>query len=253
MEAQPAAGWDPANLRAKSKYEIQRLPQKDRSSARRARGRSGAHVAPPDQAHILAEDVADRGACDIDKSIQGVKKWYRRRLGGIIAAVNGCRVVLDWQEHQFGEGTAQTYVVRAGVVAEIMKSASAGKGGKLPQMLFMDNSCARWRFACNEKRKNSTEVTQTLARFHYMLDIWHVGNHIACLKNPESARRLDPYHEENAHLRGTINTEACEQFFSFLDRVTYVAMNQGQGQFSVVLYLLFDLENEKTVRRRRAS
>ena len=66
-----------------------------------------------------------------------VKKFQRRRLGGIIAAVAGCRVILDWEEHQFGEGTSHVYVVLARLVASLLKF-----GGRLPRVVFMDNACA---------------------------------------------------------------------------------------------------------------
>ncbi len=65
-----------------------------------------------------------------------------------------------------------------------------------------------------------------------------------------AARVLDPRHEANASLSARINAEACEQFFSFLDRVSCIGLNMGPGSFSIYLYLLFDMENDKVVRQR---
>ena len=83
---------------------------------------------------------------------------------------------------------------------------------------------------------------------HDMLDIWHVSNHTACLADEASRRVLDPRHEDNAELSKSINTEACEQCFSFVDRITYTGMNMGPRHFHIYLYLLFDLENTKVLR-----
>ena len=85
---------------------------------------------------------------------------------------------------------------------------------------------------------------------HYMLDIWHRANHVKCLADPVLAAELDPKHANNEALRGVVNTEACEQAFSFIDRYTYMAHSMSAGLFHVYLYLLLDMENSKLVRRR---
>lgn len=240
---------------ARRLYELGRLPETGPSGKKRKqRARTGSQASAPAGEHLLAEDEKDVGPCAIDKAAQGkaqAKKWQRRRLGGIIAAVSGCRLFLDWEEHQFGEGTSQVYVVLAGLVAAIMSSLAQTGAGKQPDVVFMDNACALWKYATNPKRQNRTEVTKTLKTFKYMLDMWHAKNHTACLVDPDSARVLDPRHEANQATTASIDTEACEQCFSFLDRIAYVALNMGPGHHSIFLYLIFDLENEKVVRRRR--
>ena len=79
---------------------------------------------------------------------------------------------------------------------------------------------------------------------------WHVRNHSACLADPVLSAILDPRRPENHDLRQSVNTEACEQAFSFIDRITYVGLNMGPGLFHLYLYILMDCENEKTIRRR---
>ena len=127
------------------------------------------------------------------------------------------------------------------------------KDARLPDLVFMDNACALEKFALNPKRKERTDVTRKMATFHYMLDIWHVHNHSQCLALPDGARRLDPRHEANKEKASAVNTEACEQVFSFLDRITYVSMNMGPGHFAIVLYLIFDMENQKVLQKRRSE
>ena len=105
----------------------------------------------------------------------------------------------------------------ARLVADIMRSIDADNSGRLPKTVFMDNACALWKFAQNPKRAQRTQVTRFLEGLHYMLDVWHACNHSKCLEDPARAARLDPRHEANKDLRHLINTEACEQFFSFLD------------------------------------
>ena len=121
----------------------------------------------------------------------------------------------------------------------------------MPDVVFFDNACALRKFATNPKRSELTAVTRALKVLHYMLDMWHAKNHSACLRDEASRRVLDPRHEANSTLSQSIDTEACEQCFSFLDRVSYVTMQMGPGHMSIFLYLLFDLENEKIMRHRK--
>ena len=248
--------WVEAGQVAKSlirRYEVQRLGERhDLGLKKKVRRRhvrdSGVHS---DGDQIMVEDQSDLGACCIDKaSDTAIKKMKRRRLGGIIGAVSGCRMFLDWEEHQFGEGTAQTYAVLAKVVRVIMNEKQKGNAATLPNVVFMDNACALMKFATNPKRRHRTEVTECLNTLHYMLDIWHAVNHTSCLQDPRINWILDPRHLANASLRGAVNTEACEQAFSFLDRITYVSMTMGPGHFAMFLYIMFDLENNKVYSRR---
>lgn len=248
--------WVPAAEVASSArraYEHARLPEKGAKHKRRKeRARTGGHMEHAVAAHVLAEDDADKGACEINKVVQGqmTKKWQRRRIGGIIAAVTGCRVFIDWEEHQFGEGTSNIYVVLAQLVSALLERSKEGLPSRMPDVVFFDNACALKKFACNPKRCDLTEVTRTMKELHYMIDIWHVTNHRACLQDPESARLLDPRSDFNSRTASLVNTEACEQGFSFMDRITYVGMNMGPGHFAIYLYLVLDLENAKVTRRR---
>ena len=131
-----------------------------------------------------------------------------------------------------------------------MESTALNGPGKIPDVIFMDNACALRNFARNPRRATRTAVTRMLATLHYMLDIWHVSNHHACLANAADAAELDPRLAGNTALRQAVNTEACEQAFSFIDRVTYVSYCMGPGLFHLYGYLIMDMENTKTVRRR---
>ena len=117
-------------------------------------------------------------------------------------------------------------------------------------MVFYDNACTLKKFAQNRKRSERNETTRAVGGLHYMLDIWHVHNHTKCLQDPVEGPVLDPRSPQNDALRRAVNTEACEQAFSFIDRVTYVGLNMGPGMFHAFTYLLMDRENEKLIRRR---
>ena len=209
-------------------YELNRLklaiPKNKKK--RKMRARMGANCATLIADHVLAEDAVDVGDCEIDKSIQGNKeataKVQRRRLGGIIAAVTGCRIVMDYAEHQFGEGTPHVYTVLARLTSILLSNQAV-----LPKVIFFDNACALWKYATNPKRCERTEVTRLIKGFHYMLDFFHALNHRTCLRDSFKARWLDPRHPENKDLTDNVDTSACEQAFSFIDRITYVGMNMG--------------------------
>ena len=251
--------WVPASDVSKGVvrlYETGRLTEQKKCGVRRKVRRRAANSdqGQSDTAGVLSETPGDAGACGIDKASQGArqesKKWARRRLGGIIAAVSGCRVFLDWKEHQGGEGTREVYWLLGTCIEDIMESIAAGGPGKLPDLVFMDNACALRKFATNPIRALRTAVTRCMAKLRYMLDIWHACNHTACLVDPKEAAILDPRLPINKWWRENVNTEACEQAFSFVDRITYVGLSMKPGLFHTYLYLIMDMENEKIVRGR---
>ena len=255
--------WVPAeevNGALRHLYETGRLPTKKEKGInggtfqRTVRQKVGS---TPNAAHgipCLEFQESDAGPCAIDKTTQGsssvCKKYQRRRLGGIIAAVTGCRIILDFREHHGGEGASDTYLLLGDCMKTILDSIAEGGPGRIPDVIFNDNGCTLRQYAINVVRAARTYVTRAMAKLHYMIDIWHVSNHSACLVDPASRAILDPRHTDNAAKRAAVNTEACEQVFSFVDQVTYVAFQMGPGMFHTYAYLLFDLENEKTERRR---
>ena len=195
---------------------------------------------------ILQEGIDDRGSCGIDKwQAEVTPKHHRCRTGGMLAAVSGCRVILDWREHFGGESTGEVYQL----LADCMHKLSEDDAAREPAVIFMDNACALKKFAQNPRRAARTSCTTALSKLHYMIDAWHVANHHACLAGPEGPL-LDPRSEINREFKGAVNTEACEQAFSFVDRLTYVAFTMGPGLFHVYNYVLMDRENGKLVRRR---
>ncbi len=50
-----------------------------------------------------------------------------------------------------------------------------------------------------------------------------------------------------------MDTEACEQASSLLDRITYHLQEMGPGTFHVFMYLMLDLEIERIVALRAAK
>ena len=233
-------------------YALTALPEPASTSrSAKKQRRSTVDKATPSDMDILSEHQEDQGACKIDKSAADLpKKWARRRIGGIIAAVSGCRVFLDWQEHHGGEGLGEVYHLLAKCINGIQEGKERDGVGRLPDVVFYDNACALQRFARNPLRAHSNSVTETISKLHYMIDHWHVTNHRACLQNPADAESLDPRSTFNRIFRTVVDTEACEQAFSFLDRVSYVGLNMGPGMFHAYIYLIMDRENEKVVRRR---
>ena len=108
-------------------YETRRLPERRlpgtgrRAKVRRTAGLVGSGGAV--SSDVLAMTTGDAGPCLIDKESSGpptsVAKWARRRMGGIIAAVSGCRIFMDWREHHGGEGTSEVYLLLGECIADI--------------------------------------------------------------------------------------------------------------------------------------
>ena len=233
-------------------YEIARLsaPVRPKSKKSKKLRKANVHCEQDD----LAETAEDQGACRIDKSAQGSTDrpgHKRRQVGGIIAAVTGCRIFADWKDHHGGEGSREIYLLLAGCVEDIRQSIAGHGPGRLPDAIFMDNACALAKYARNPVRSNKTALAIAIAELRFVLDIWHASNHHACLQDPAAAQELDIRLPSNAALRHAVNTEACEQAFSFLDRVSYVTFTMGPGKYHCYTYLLMDLENKVVKNRQR--
>ena len=259
VDGEARRAWFPKEAVAKwavKAYELRRLPEtrreKEKKKKRRKASAGEAVVHHDDEA--LVEHNEDKGPCGIDKGAQAPldKKHARRRLGGVLAAVSGCRIFLDWEEHQGGESTTQTWLLLARLVDDILENQKAGGPAKLPDVVFQDNACSLRAFARNPLRSERTSTTRAVALLHFMLDIWHVRNHTRCLETAELKAILDPRAPENEELRRAVDTEACEQAFSFLDRITYHLQEMGPGTFHAFMYLMLDLENERMVALRAA-
>ena len=134
---------------------------------------------------------------------------------------------------------------------DITQSVAAGGPGRVPDAIFFDNACALAKYARNPRRPNKSALAVAISQLRFVLDIWHVTNHRACLQDPAAAQELDIRLPANAAIRAAVNTDACEQSFSFLDRISYVAFGMGPGRFHCFTYLLMDLENKKVMQNRQ--
>ena len=116
-----------------------------------------------------------------------------RKLGGTVAAVNSCRLFLDWIEQHGGESTTLVYVLLAKVIDFIKQHPEMS----LPDVIWMDNACALRKFAQTPLCAERNELSKVLANLHYVLDVWHRSNHTACLADPEVACVIDPRNSLN--------------------------------------------------------
>ena len=126
---------------------------------------------------------------------------------------------------------------------------------RAPLAIFYDNACALRSFARNPKRLHLSAVASRMAETKYLLDIWHRWNHLraegACLKDPDTAAAIDPYHINNKALAETYNTEACEQAFSWMDQFCPFLLEMGPGLFAAHLTMMMDRRNESISRKRQ--
>jgi hypothetical protein len=208
------------------------------AGTKRARRASQDAVFEPDEVDACQQ-------CGIEKQKQHKK---RKSIGGIIALVTSCQLFLGWRPYMEGEGLCDIYVALAEVLDVLLA------GGRAPLGVFYDNACALRAFARNSKRAELSEVAKFMAEVKYLLDIWHRWNHLraaaACLKNPDLAKEIDPYHDCNRALAGKYNTEACEQAFSWLDHFCPYMLEMGPGLFVAHLTMMMDRRNAFIVRAR---
>jgi hypothetical protein len=192
---------------------------------------------------VHEEDLA-ASKCKVDKMKK--QSAVRRTSGGMATAVLPCGLLLDWLELWVGESLQLIYVL----VARAYSAMESG--GCPPSVVFYDNACKLLALV-RAKAHLHPPLTEALAMIRFLLDGLHRDNHTWCLQNlPE----VDPEREENLHFREDFNTQAAEEYNSWINERTLAAAEMTGAHYNIYWWSLFNdhntwLEQQASAFRRR--
>ena len=112
--------------------------------------------------------------------------------------------------------------------------------------IFYDNACKLLAVA-RAKRHCFPPLTEFFAELVILLDQLHRDNHVWCLTNLPEVDCRRP--EMKAYTEG-VDTQACEQFNSFVTDRTLCSLEMTQGRFHMWWASLFRLKNARTLLER---
>lgn len=94
------------------------------------------------------------------------------------------------------------------------------------------------RFACNQKRKDLTEVSKKIASLDFRIDRFHFKNHV------DDWCKVHCNPKDSVFLTD-VNTEACEQLFAWFSKYSSMTKHMNRHHFRFMTLYLMDLHNEK--------
>jgi len=116
-----------------------------------------------------------------------------------------------------------------------------------PEFVCYDDGCHLRRYAQNPERKNLTEATRRLADIQIVIDKMHMAGHVDewCKTNcdPNTFAQLDKVREQFIEgiiymlIHTKVDTEVCEQCFSWLSR--YSVMTRRMKRSTFMFFLLY--------------
>ncbi len=157
----------------------------------------------------------------------------KHRSAGICAAIYNCGITFGLRELLGSESISQVYAF----LVWLYNTATV-----MPDHMFYDDACHLVRFIKNPKRPNSTDASVYLLALVIVLDRMPFENHT----DPWCIENLDP--DLNPYFNN-INTEACEQEFSWLCNYKHSTRHMNYPRFNLFLLTICDLSNEKKLKR----
>ncbi len=158
----------------------------------------------------------------------------KHRTAGICAAIFNCGITFGLRELLGSESISQVYAFLVWLHDTAVE---------MPDHMFYDDACHLVRFIKNPKRPNSTSASLYLLALVIVLDRMHFENHT----DPWCVENLDP---DLCEFFKGINTEACEQEFSWLCNYKHSTRHMNFPRFNLFLLTLCDLSNEKKLQRK---
>ena len=104
-----------------------------------------------------------------------------------------------------------------------------------------DDACHLDRFKRNPKRANINETTKIVAKIECWIDRMHARNH-----KTECQEKYSSYRAKS--LQG-VDTEACEQLFSWLSSYRFIVKHMNRHRFLFFIWFLLWQRNLQTEKR----
>lgn len=177
--------------------------------------------------HASCINVDDATKCNTRKD----KFRFYKRSAGIILAAYPCQHIRMLEEVFNSESITQVY---AYLHNHLVKCFANRIYNRDSLAIVYDDACHLKKFAM--KRNAMSEVSMYLSKADIFCDRLHFQNHIDswCRKNcnPDDCNKLKH-----------VNTEACEQIFSWMSKYAYMSRYMNRHRFFFFLLDLCDIHN----------
>ena len=187
---------------------------------------------------ITDKDLLPAAGCPVDK--ETCSRAARRITGGMQTFVLQCGMVLSFCELFRGESLHLVYAMLLRLVGKLKVR------GYDAEAIFYDNACKLLAVA-RAKRGCYLPLTEYFAELTILLDKLHRDNHTWCLEHlPE----VDCRRPEVSRFTDGVDTQACEQFNSFIQDLTPPALEMTEGRYWIWWSAIFRLKNQWTLSER---
>eukprot|EP00058_Branchiostoma_floridae_P001186 XP_002586674.1 hypothetical protein BRAFLDRAFT_105480 [Branchiostoma floridae] len=175
----------------------------------------------------VKDDDGERGIkCNTQKDKSGVR--LNAISAGVLAFIKPCNIILGLHELYLAESKSQVY----GHLHSLLSRSEMGK----TEYIIYDDACHLRKFARNPARADATETTRRLANMEMLVDRMHMRGHV----DPWCKKHCGTWRFEDLDL---VNTEVCEQVFSWLSRFNRMTKHMNQHRFMFFLLYISHLHN----------
>jgi len=175
----------------------------------------------------------------------------------VFAVVRPCGIIFSLRELYGTESISQVVCILMALCTLV---------GRAPKVLGYDDTCHLHKFIHLPRRAAkyaSNTLWQQLSGIRFFIDRFHMRNHVDkwCIKNmdperedilPDMRCRWDPWTRPmgpNGNQMGKVNTEICEQTFSWLQGYKNSTRHMGEARFRWFLLTMCWMRNEARVRQ----
>ena len=118
--------------------------------------------------------------------------------------------------------------------------------------MIYDNACALARYSRHLIRCNRTTTAKQICDLKFVLDSFHVANHTACI-DPKHPQYLWEVIRANHPDLTDVNTQTCEQLFSWLDGFVKPVRYMRPVVMKIYVFLLLHFYNKYIVSESRSN
>ncbi|KAK2556275.1 hypothetical protein P5673_021909 [Acropora cervicornis] len=111
----------------------------------------------------------------------------------------------------------------------------------LIEFICYDDACHLKKYAQNSVRRNITQTAQKMAEMEMIVDCFHFKNHV----DRWCKEHCNPY---NSNDLKDVNTEVCEQLFSWLSKFAPITKHMNRWRFLLLMLYLVDNHNHDVER-----
>lgn len=204
---------------------------------------------------LMAEEKSDLSCGTLKASWHKAEHTSRFRSAGVFATVYPCGIIFSLRELYGTESISQ-------VVCILLSLSALHKGA--PKVLGYDDACHLHKFIHLPKRATkyvNNILWQGLSRMKLFVDRFHYGNHVDewCLEHmdperPDIVQFLRVFGADGVET-GKVNTQICEETFSWLQAYKNTTRHMGEARFQFFLITICWMRNKVKIRelRRRGN